>query len=60
MIDANCVGVKAVVDSSDLENIVIEKIVITLSGDGKYVSAEGVKSYIGEMLDCETEVYYAD
>lgn len=60
MIDTTCVGVKAVVNSSDLENIVIEKIIITLSGDGKYVSAEGVKSYIGEMLDCETEVYYAD
>ncbi len=56
----DAVSVKAEVDATDKENVIITKLTVTLSGDGKYISAGGVEEYVSSLLGCETEVYYAD
>lgn len=57
-ISPDSISCTAVLDSSDVTSIVIEKLIISLRNDGLYISRAAVREYVSEMLDCECEVDY--
>lgn len=46
-------------DSSDIENIVINKVVIFIQKGNKYISSD-ICRYLSSLLSCECEVEYQD
>ena len=57
-VSQECISVNVETDTSDKNNIIIERIVITLIGDGRYISAASVSEYVSDLLMCKCEVYY--
>lgn len=57
-VSPECVVCEAVIDSSDKSSIIIDKIIITLVGDGRYISSASVREYVSDLLMCKCEVYY--